>query len=357
MTDTILTRDNNYRIRTLQGARFLFVFMIYLSHCITPSTTTPFDFGGESGVAFFFMLSGFVLSWGYGPRVSRGEFSERKFFWRHFWRLYPLHVLMLVMFLALDWHAGIRYDALQLLSNLLVFQSWLPSNHTLYTLNGVAWFLCDTLFFYALFGWLYRRLVRMEGWRFGITIAEIAIGYGFSVACIPDDMVNCTLYVNPLLRTVDFAIGIMTYRAVKTMRPDTLPNIARYGACVAAALVAATYVLYQYLPCGMRCAMLFWLTMPMVVAGLAVSSTENDPVARILASRPVVWLGGISFEMFMSHLLVMRIVQHVVELDGTAERDMAYFAVSFAATVVVAWGLHRLVVKPAGEAINRRFLR
>ena len=84
MNGKIFSQDNTGKISVLQGARFFFALLIFFSHCPLPHTTQPFDFGGELGVSFFFILSGFVMSWGYGPRVSRGEFSVRKFFWRHF---------------------------------------------------------------------------------------------------------------------------------------------------------------------------------------------------------------------------------------------------------------------------------
>ncbi|WP_374211133.1 acyltransferase family protein [Hoylesella buccalis] len=87
MNINIFAQDNIGKKSTLQGARFLFVLLIFLSHCSSPYITSPFDFGGECGVSFFFILSGFVLSLGYGPRVSRGEFRTRQFFWRHFMKL------------------------------------------------------------------------------------------------------------------------------------------------------------------------------------------------------------------------------------------------------------------------------
>lgn len=76
--NNIFVKDNANRIRSLQGARFLFVVLIYMSHCVTDNIVEPFDFGGDIGVSFFFILSGFVLSLGYGPRVSRGDFSTKK---------------------------------------------------------------------------------------------------------------------------------------------------------------------------------------------------------------------------------------------------------------------------------------
>ena len=53
-------------IHTLQSLRFIFIMLVVLSHYIGSS----FDFGGECGVSFFFMLSGFVLSLAYSERIS-----------------------------------------------------------------------------------------------------------------------------------------------------------------------------------------------------------------------------------------------------------------------------------------------
>lgn len=153
MQETTLRQDNTNRIRTLQAARFLFILLIYLSHSVEPLAHSSFDFGGEGGVAFFFVLSGFVLSYGYGPRVSRGEFDGKRFFWKHFWHLYPLHLLFFSATVALDNRLGVSYDALQIATSLLLVQTWIPSDHTLFVANGVSWFLCDTLFCYIVFAW------------------------------------------------------------------------------------------------------------------------------------------------------------------------------------------------------------
>lgn len=76
MNDLTLKKDNTNRIRTLQGARFLFVAFIYLSHCVTPNVSTPFDFGGDIGVSFFFILSGFVMSWDMGRVLAGASFPH-----------------------------------------------------------------------------------------------------------------------------------------------------------------------------------------------------------------------------------------------------------------------------------------
>lgn len=41
--NNIFVKDNANRIRSLQGARFLFVVLIYMSHCVTDNIVEPFD--------------------------------------------------------------------------------------------------------------------------------------------------------------------------------------------------------------------------------------------------------------------------------------------------------------------------
>ena len=50
-------------ISALQSLRFVFVMMIFMSH-FSYGGLMPFDAGGDCGVAFFFLLSGFVLTLG-----------------------------------------------------------------------------------------------------------------------------------------------------------------------------------------------------------------------------------------------------------------------------------------------------
>lgn len=357
MNQDILQQDNTDRIRTIQGARFLFVVFIYISHCVTPNTTQPFDFGGEFGVSFFFVLSGFVLSWGYGPRISRGEFRPMQFFRRHFWHLYPLHLLLFAIVLTLDLRIGHHYDLWQIVTSLLLVQSWIPWNHTLYTVNAVSWFLCDVIFFYAIFKWLYGVIMRWQGHKWLSVVFVVA--YCLVAWNVPKDMVNCTLYANPLLRTVDFSLGIAAYRLYKTGRlgshwlgkaPVQLP------VWVLAFLLL--YGVYQgFNGNGVRCAALFWPFMPLFIVSLVSVDARRDPVARLLASRPAMWLGGISFEFFMVHLLAMRLTQHFIDVEGTPGGDMQYFCVSFVVAIALAWLLHNWFVKPVGDAINRCFSR
>ena len=91
----------NEMIATLQSLRFVFVMLIFLSH-FDYKDIHALDAGGDCGVAFFFLLSGFVLSLGYGPQISEGSFSFGRFLKRRLLKCYPLHILCLLLFLIVS---------------------------------------------------------------------------------------------------------------------------------------------------------------------------------------------------------------------------------------------------------------
>ena len=70
--------------------------------------------------------------------------------------------------------------------------------------------------------------------------------------------------------------------------------------------------------------------------------------ARFLASRPMVFLGEISYEIFLIHLLTMELVMVEILRFPIYTGSMAMlFVVTFVVTVPVAWLLHRFTrVRP-----------
>ena len=84
---------------------------------------------GAFGVDFFFTLSGFVFYWKYGQSISRGEITPGKFFLLRFSRLYPLHILTLIIVAILQY---------------LYFQRY--SNYFIYQLNDFYHFALNSIF-------------------------------------------------------------------------------------------------------------------------------------------------------------------------------------------------------------------
>ncbi|MGV0602001.1 acyltransferase, partial [Mycolicibacterium pulveris] len=65
--------------------------------------------------------------------------------------------------------------------------------------------------------------------------------------------------------------------------------------------------------------------------------------ARLLGSRPMVWLGEISYEIFLVHVIVMEIVMvSVLRWPVYTGSVTGLFATTLAFSIPVAWLLHRL---------------
>ena len=83
-----------------------------------------------------------------------------------------------------------------------------------------------------------------------------------------------------------------------------------------------------------------------VIATLAVAPValgSRDSYSRVLASRPMVWLGEISYEIFLVHVVVMALTMHLVLGWPLFTGSMpGLIAATLAITVPVAWLLHRV---------------
>lgn len=303
-------------------------------------------------------LSGFVLSWGYGRNVQERTFHHRRFLWRHLSGLYPLHLLLFIIVLAFDLKADYHYDAVQLLTNLLLLQSWVPSDHTLFTINGVSWFLCNTIFYYLVFPYLYRLVaVLISKRRFFVFSLFFALLYLVLALYIPNSYVNCTLYVNPLLRIPDFALGIaacLFYKHINTSANNFALKWLRLPLLIDVITLLLTDFIYQHLLPNLRCAALFWIVMPPLIMKLAYHNRSNDMTARLLSSKPLSWLGDISFEFFITHTLILRIVRHFIPNNGSLESDSIFLLLSLLITITTATLLHKYFVRPIAQALCKR---
>lgn len=311
-------------IQTLQSLRFIFIMLIVFSHIIGKS----FDFGGECGVSFFFMLSGFVLSLAYGGKVADGSFRTRSFVLRQLLKFYPLHLLMLVAFVVLDTRLGRFYDWQHLLPNVVLVQSWIPLDEYYFVANGSSWFLCDIVFFYLVFTLAYRILNRMRATHLpllGIVVLALYMLLAFS---IPLQSVNSILYASPATRLIDFCLGILLCRLYrsdigrgldKRIKGADAGLVTFWEICFVALQVASFFV-YELMSVRLRCAALFWMVIPPLLLFFAMSDKHGGRVSHCLRHPALLWCGSITLEIYLTHMLVFRVVDSVLTSVGLVDK-------------------------------------
>lgn len=114
---------------------------------------TIFD-QGYSGVTFFFILSGFILSHTYQDALVSGRVTAKKYILLRMARIFPLHWVMAAILILHPFNTDARPS--EVILNLMLLQSWSPDIHYIFSLNGVSWTLSAELFFYCAFVYLVR---------------------------------------------------------------------------------------------------------------------------------------------------------------------------------------------------------
>lgn len=87
------------RLDSLTGMRWWAAFFVFAYHMgnLAPFKGQSLMNFGYTGVSFFFVLSGFVLTWSARPRVG-----ARQFWWRRVARIWPSHMVALALWPTLN---------------------------------------------------------------------------------------------------------------------------------------------------------------------------------------------------------------------------------------------------------------
>jgi peptidoglycan/LPS O-acetylase OafA/YrhL len=144
-----------------------------------PKAIVTFLQNGYMGVPFFFLLSGFVLTYAHSGETSRSK-SRRSFWAARFARVYPVYLLSLV----LNWpfrndgpfHIMLSRGAMA--ATLTATQTWNP--HFFYLAqawNPPAWTLSVEAFFYLCFPFLLPICRGLRPWQRAAAMAE-GCGHG-----------------------------------------------------------------------------------------------------------------------------------------------------------------------------------
>lgn len=339
------------KILPLTSLRFFAAGGVLLYH-LEGLIGVPAQAGFALGVSFFFVLSGFILTYTY---ASRGAFSFRQFMVARFARLWPVHVaafLLVVVFFG----NGDQWDAVAL--NLTLLHSWLPIGRYMFSGNWVSWTISTEMAFYLLF----PVLAFGRSWVIALTVVAVfamlaAIHllltapqiYGASFGMSPSNFIMQT----PFIRILEFASGVAAGKLFLTGRWRAL--VSRHatglemGAIVACVLFGATAgKVSDYLAANGFAALSVWYNQNggFVIFALAIFVFAHSAGAfsEALSTSPMVLLGEISYCTYMVHQIVFRFADmHHIQGAGWSINVVAMLVVVYAGSYMM-W---RVVERPA----------
>jgi peptidoglycan/LPS O-acetylase OafA/YrhL len=249
-------------------------------------------------VDLFFVLSGFVIAYGYGERVLRGPNPEqfRDFMINRIARVYPLHLVVALTFMAkavlnISGEPGLSPTLDNVLTNVLMVQAWGFGTDAF---AGNSWSVSTELAAYLLFPLLAFVAWSRMAWLLIPASATLLAGAalsGLGVEGVMDVVDPASLW--PLLRCLaGFSLGLLAYRAYRN------PSFAPTGDdSFLIAMMAAIGVAFAVPDGDLLVIVLF----PLFILAIA----HNGGLARALfANRAVFHLGVISYSIYLWHPLV-----------------------------------------------------
>ncbi len=359
------------RLDSLTGARFIAAASVFIFHAasirIFQPTGPDSDFfltisatSGTMAVSFFFVLSGFILTWS-----ARKYDTAREFYRRRFFKIFPNHIVTFLLSLVV--YATLAGALLPALLNITLLHAWVPKMPYFISFNHVTWSLSCELLFYAAFPLLYKLAqripVRRLWWAAGAVLAAIFVVPLFAklLPTEPRMMLLLTdnqsfsepilqywfVYIFPPVRLLDFVLGILMARIVLSGRWINLRPLP------ALAVVVACYVLASFVPFLYSLNAVTIVGVALIIPAVASAETAGRPT--FLASRPMIWLGEISFAFYMVHMMVILYGRQQVGYRHflNTTQGIGWILLMFAITLVGGWLLYVAVERP----MMRRFAR
>lgn len=317
---------DNMDIKPLTAFRFFAAFYVFLRHCISTSGThgglagwfnDVFIAGGYSGVTFFYILSGFILTYKYNERMANPERKVvAEYFVSRVARIYPVHILTFIACVPLFiWLPGAKLSPVSVFLNITLtqaFSRWLWGDF-----NSISWSLSAEMFFYLLLPGILWSAARMKAgfssqasWRrfiIGATFAFWAGAVAAYMVFIPGlSEKNYYIYIFPPARLLEFVLGVFLGLIFITIDTKKM----RTGAAAFTAIEAFSIIILMagltarpHVDTSLQSALFFVPFYGLLIYAFAF---QRGALSGLLSGRVMQYLGNISFSFYMSHSIVLR---------------------------------------------------
>ena len=353
------------RLDALTGLRWWAAFWVFAYHLgalitIPGPLLWPVEYG-YLGVTFFFVLSGFVLTWSFAPTLPQSTFYVRRFA-----RIWPSHMVALA--LAIPVFYSLTPDPQQtwvkpfdpgvIALSVPLLQGWSRDPMILFSGNPAAWTLSCELFFYALHPFIARGLARVSvRGALWVAFGAIAVAVAYRFACIQEPTAWWSASMPwPISRLPEFILGMAiawAFRSGWRPRIRLWPSVAVFGAGL---------FLISVLPRITPDSALVRVSSPftneimtalcgLVIIGATVTSLQMR--RTWLASKPMVRLGVWSYAFYLVHATVIYAALSAFGHVSGGWLSVVWAIVILGAGVGVAFLLHRWVEFPAERVIRR----
>lgn len=338
MSDASPSERSQNSIRLdIQGLRAIAVLAVLVYHA-----NAAWLRAGFVGVDVFFVISGFIITAVLTERGAKNALST--FYAGRIKRILPAYLVMLlvvsvgaaVLFLPADFSLFFKSlkSSLLFISNRYFadFGSYFaPQAYELPLLH--TWSLAIEMQFYLFFPLLVILLPRAL--RLPVFVVVALALFGWSGNRVLGENTDGALYFSLLARVPEFLVGAVIMLALRNRELPLLISTL-LGLLGALVLSCSLWLVDRaYFP-G------FWSILPCLGAGLLIAA-RRGPVNSLLACAPLVWVGSISYSLYLWHWPVLAFIRYYT---GEYVLPGAWLVAYLLASLLFAWLSYRFVELP-----------
>jgi peptidoglycan/LPS O-acetylase OafA/YrhL len=367
------SQPRKFKVEELESVRGIAALLVVLYHLPNWNPFIhhlPIIHGAGFMVDLFFVLSGFVIFTAYQSKLkSWGDVARFQFL--RFGRLYPVHLLMLVIYLMIEtlkYVLQTKFGIASLskppfeennfyafLRELFLVKAFWP-NETAMTFNSPAWSISAEFYTYLIFAVITLYLNKIKTVIFPlIGLVSICVlflyqpeHYNFMLRCLAGFFTGCTVAYFILKHGQAEGVSLPVF---------TIP--------VSIVLILSVTILasgfYGY-------GLIIYPASALLIAGILL--TPDNVFKRYLSKSWLIWLGTVSYSLYMSHGAVLwfynqaiRVVFHHPEVvirgistpQFTTGQSILLSIIYLAICFTLAQLMYSLIEKPFREK-SRRFL-
>ena len=367
----------------LRALACLAVFGVHFQQTVSlTGSIGPFDLArflenGNTGVALFFILSGFLLSLPFWRSLERAEPAPR---WRTFWikraaRILPAYFLCLTLLVLHNRLWEQTGEGTNLLLHYLLLFNYSPQH--IFAINPPFWTLAVEVQFYALLPLVFLLIAAFPRWfRMPVVVGLAVLAYVAQIGmiqCVPcrewwpwngqNNVAQNPVFTYSLLAHLPhFLLGVLgggghaALQAARRRHFFAVQGGVEGGVWIAAVLVfviLATPLDSQLsIPFGR-----YNLPVVPVLLTLIVLGTSHTILLRaLLELTPVRWLGQVSYGVYIYHLPILNVVGRRMQNYGLEVKEhwLVLLVVALALTLAMAALSFYLVERPIFRRMRRQ---
>jgi peptidoglycan/LPS O-acetylase OafA/YrhL len=357
----------------LDGLRFCAFLAVYVQHTIgfgvggshrhlpnwLGDLLGAMGLAGTFGVDLFFVLSSYLITeLLLRERQARGVLDVKAFYVRRILRIWPLYFFFVFVAYALTFVVPSEELTWRHVLGYLFFAgNWVYFLMPVTTVAGPLWSVSLEEQFYLIWPWVIRgssarRLALYAG---GLMLFAMAARLAMGIVHPDEDWVS----KNSFTRVDGIAVGALLAVSLRGAVPQwgTALRATLLAGCVAVLLaVAYGFGLFD-LPVGLPQLILGWPLAALACGGVLLSVLgDSGPFTALLRSRPIVYLGRISFGLYVYHELMLKIAADLFPLYNSSSSQMlAYWVFGLGSTIPIAAASYRWLELPFLRLKRRRY--